>query len=144
MEFDVRMPQLTEVQIRLDELFNYVDALHRKLDDALALAAAAPGPVSQPEVLSQPEAKPAKRARAPKAPSAPTPAATDANVADDHVEDEDALRARVEFEAKRITRQFGIGATRAAISRVAGNGALRVDDVPAVHLPALLTELQVM
>jgi hypothetical protein len=137
MEFDIRMPQLTEVQTRLDELFNHVDALYRKLDD-LALAAAAPGPVAQPEAPA-----PAKRARAPKAPPAPTPAATDANGEDHDIEDEDALRARVEFEAKRTTRQFGIGGTRAAIARVA-DGALRVDDVPASRLTAVLSALQAL
>ncbi len=70
--------------------------------------------------------------------------AADAKDEEHDVEDEDTLRARVDFEAKRVTRQFGIGATRAAIKRMAGNGVLRVDEVPAVKLPALLAELQAL
>jgi hypothetical protein len=134
MTLDIRLSQLDEVQTRLDELFNHIDALHRKLDD-LKLAAA--------PIFDAPELPPkVNRTRKAKASPAATPTATD--VTEDHdAEDEDTLRARVEFEAKRTTRQFGIGGTRAAISRVA-DGALRVDDVPAAHLAAVLTALQAL
>ena len=120
-------------------------ALAKKLD-ALALVVAAPGPVSQSEASEPVKSAPAKRVRTPKAaPTTPTSVAADANREDhEDVDDEDALRARCEFEARRTTRQFGIGGTRAAIARVAGDGVLRVDDVPTARLAAVLSELQAM
>jgi hypothetical protein len=142
MEFDIRMPQLTEVQTRLDELFNHVDALHRKLDD-LTLAAAAPGPVAQPEAPAPVQEKaPAKRGRKAAAAPAATPAAN-GEAEDTDEEDEDTLRARVEFEEKRVRRLFGINGARAAISKAA-DGVLRIDDVPAARLTAVLTALQAL
>jgi hypothetical protein len=112
---------------------------------ALILATAAPGPVSQPEPLqSEPAKRAAQRGHAQKESSIPKQTVPDAKGEDHGVEDEDTLRARVDFEAKRTTRQFGIGATRAAIKRIAGDAVLRVDEVPAVLLPTLLAELQAL
>jgi hypothetical protein len=159
MELEVHLPQLDAVIAKLDQLREAIKnidtvgactgndvelcvrtvlALDKKLD-TLALTAAAPGSVSQPEI----PVKPTKRARTAKAPPAATPTAADANGEEHCAEDEDALRARVEFEAKRTTRQFGIGGTRAAIGRVV-DGALRVDDVPAARLTAVLSALQAL
>jgi hypothetical protein len=59
-------------------------------------------------------------------------------------EDEDALRARTAFEAKRVSRTHGVGAMRAAIKRIAGNGMLTVDEVPPKQLGDLLAALQAL
>lgn len=60
------------------------------------------------------------------------------------IEDEDALRARTQFESKRVARTFGIGASRALIKKVAGDGILQIDDVPSWQLLQLLDELRAM
>jgi hypothetical protein len=135
-----------ELRLQLDTLIAKVDELEKRLD-GFALVAA---PLLQPESAK-------RRMRAPKAPSAPTSASNDdippRPGANDHIGlapseeesfDEDALRVRVEFEAKRTTRQFGISATRAAIARVAGAEVVRLHDVPRSRLPSLLTELQAL
>jgi PII-like signaling protein len=129
---------------QLDEMIELLEKLDKKLD-ALALTSAASSPVVQPEVSEPVKPAPAKRAR--KASTAATPAATpvasNVNGEDHDVEDEDALRARVEFEARRVQRLIGISGMRAAISRVA-DGVLRIDDVPAAQLEAALTALQAL
>jgi hypothetical protein len=165
MELELRLPQLETLAAKIDEVvrnqkaaeavsactdidteacLTRLEAIEQKLD-ALILAAATPGPVSQPEPpQSAPAERAPKRGRTQKAPLMRQQTAAEAMDEDHRVEDEDTLRARVDFEAKRTTRQFGIGATRAAIKRIAGDGVLRVDDVPAVQLPLLLTELQAL
>ena len=92
MELEVRLPQIDTVIAKIDEL-------DKKLD-ALALAAAATAPVSQPEPATP--TAPARRGRQRKAAEIEIldvkPIGVE-NGEDTNVEDEDALRARVEFEA---------------------------------------------
>jgi hypothetical protein len=82
---------------------------------------------------------PAKGQRVP-VPDGADGAAEDTN--DD--EDEEDLRARASFEARRTTRLYGIAGTRAAIKKIAGANVLNVDDVPVAKLPALITALQAL
>jgi hypothetical protein len=137
MHVQVRLPQL-------DALIAWLEALDRKLD-TLILAATTPGSAPQPEPpRSEPAKRAAKRKHTQKAPPIPKETAPEAKNEEHDTEDEGTLRARVAFEAKRTTRQFGIGATRAAIKRIAGDGVLRVDEVPAEQLSALLSALQAL
>jgi hypothetical protein len=139
MELEVRLPQL-------DTLLTKIEALSDKID-AMALAAAAPGPVVQPETPAavwsspawvQPEdIEPSLARGKPKRGRKAKPAA------DGEIEDEDTLRARVEFEEKRVRRLFGINGARAAISGAA-DGVLRIDDVPVARLTAVLSALQAL
>jgi hypothetical protein len=163
MDLEVRLPQLDTLIAKIDELQKAVDAVSactnidteacltrlEALDqrlDTLILAAATPG--SAPPQPEPPQSEPAKRAakrkHTQKAPSITKETVPDAKDEEHDAEDEGTLRARVDFESKRTTRQFGIGATRAAIKRIAGEGVLRVDEVPAVQLSALLSALQAL
>jgi hypothetical protein len=135
MDVEIHLPQLEQLLKETAKNSSLLTLLVDKID-VLTLAAAASGPVSQPEPAAA--AARAKR-RSPKSPPAPAAEPNDK----DHVEDEDALRARCEFEAKRTTRLVGLNGTRAAIARVA-DGVLRIDDVPAARLPALLSALQAL
>ncbi len=140
MTFDIRMPQLVEMQT-LDELYDHVDALHQKIDDALAQRVGVSPAAS--EVPAETKPKRTRKAAAPTALAPATPAVSQTNGEDTDVEDEDALRARCEFEAKRVQRLIGIGGMRAALSRVA-DGVLHIDDVPAARLASVLTALQAL
>jgi len=155
MELVVRLPQLDELKAKLDQLLEVlgnVDTVGAGTACGVELCVKA---LLAHDKMSE-SVQPTRRARTAKAPPASTPTAssaaaaastltaTDANGKDhEDVEDEDALRARVEFEAKRTTRQFGIAATRTVISSVA-DGALRIDDVPAARLAAALSALQAL
>jgi hypothetical protein len=71
-----------------------------------------------------------------------TEAVETAEATDD--DEADALRARCEFEAKRVQRILGVGGVRSALRKVTGASVLRVDDVPAWQLAEVFVELQAM
>jgi hypothetical protein len=140
MEIELNLPP------QFYEMLHRLEAFDQKLDRLVEQFNAAPRPVSEPEPPPVPKQPvPAKRRR--KAvwtlPEEVTSDVNGANAAGGE-EDEDALRARVEFEGKRVQRMFGVGAMRAAVKRVAGDGVLRIDDVPLPQLGELLTALQAL
>jgi hypothetical protein len=136
MEFEIRV-MVGDV----DELCKVVDAL------SAVQTATAPVQMDLP-LIDKP--KPAPKARrtpratekAAVAPQAVEPVKVNGEALDD--DDDDALRAQVAFEGKRITRTLGIGGMRAAIRKVTGENILQIDDVPVAQLPALLTALQAL
>jgi hypothetical protein len=150
MNMEIRFPQLEELLDWDAEVRDLIEALNDKLAalnskiDALAPAVAAPAPTPIDPPLSESEPKPAPKKRGrPSKVKASTGNGEDH--ADEDVNNEDDLRARVTFEAKRVTRTLGIGGMRAAIRKATGGAnILQVDDVPASKLPLLLTELQAM
>jgi hypothetical protein len=140
---EIRLPQLEEMKQQLQAQNELLQAQNDKIDAlALAVAGATSAPVDPPLSESEPKPVTKKRGRPPKA------AVIKGNGEADEDEDdnnEDDLRARVAFEAKRVTRTLGIGGMRAAIRKATGGAnILQVDDVPASKLSVLLTELQAM
>lgn len=139
MEITIKTPQIDELNVK-------IDAMNQKIDQLL-LATTALAPVQMDLPLTdQPKPAP-KTKRAPRATDRATPAQQavepiKANGEDIDDDADDALRAQVAFEGKRVTRVLGIGGMRAAIRKVTGENILQVDDVPATQLPALLAALQ--
>jgi hypothetical protein len=139
---EISFPQLEEMilgQVNAEWLEKQLRAVHEKLD-ALTAAVAV---LSSAPVVESAAAEPSKPAPLSKAKRTPRQVETPKANGEDQESEED-LRARVAFEAKRIGRTFGIGAVRAVIKKTTGENILQVDDVPASHLPVLLTELQAM
>jgi hypothetical protein len=147
MDVEVRLPQLDEVLVK-------IEAINKKLD-ALALAAVTPSPtqLDLPLTDKPPADKPKATTKTKRGAvrivgvshthtqTAETAQSSNGEAPEDH-NDEDTQRARAAFEAKRVARTLGIGALRATIKKVAGDGILQVDDVPAWQLLQLLSELQ--
>lgn len=135
-QLDEALKAVVEVSDQNTVLIDLVKGLNTKMD-ALALAISAPG-AARIEPAEKPE-----RAKARRAAARPEPVA--ANGEDEEAEDnEEDLRAEATFEAKRTTRQFGIGRTRTAIRKVGGPDANTIDDVPAAKLPKLVDELRAL
>ncbi len=154
MEITVKIPQLDALLAELETVKTYL----KDLLETNRVAAIATPALAQPEPAAEPE----RRGRRRKVVLVSTtstvtgiahgksevfepaaPAATNGAAGEDQ-DDEDTLRARASFEAKRVQRTLGIGASRAVIKKIAGDGVLQIDDVPAGQLPQLLDELQAL
>jgi hypothetical protein len=147
MEIELTLPPaFYEMLNRLEAFDQKLDRLVEMFAEALANMVEAP-PESEPEP-PQPEQPKAKR-KASKIPGVEHVRLENVRLVGieprpTNGEDEDALRARVAFESKRVQRMLGVGAMRAAIKRVAGHGVLQIDDVPPQQLGELLTALQAL
>jgi hypothetical protein len=159
LKIEVLLPQLEDLKDMVWRLSNGVDDTRTKVD-ALMRDAGFPMPggslymdekastraeLDEKTRAARAEATPKPRKRRTAAPDdakPPEPEPGKPNGEDQ--DDEDTLRARIGFEAKRVQRTLGVGALRVAIRKVAGADILQVDDVPVPRLAALLTELQAL
>jgi hypothetical protein len=146
---EIYFPQLEELGDRDAEIRDFIKQIADRmnaLESAIATITAAPTPQPeqvQPELPlteAPPETKKPRRTKA--TVKGNGEAAAPQHKDDD--EDEEDLRARATFEARRTTRLYGIAGTRATIKRVAGPTVLNVDDVPTEKLPALIEALQAL
>lgn len=161
MDMEIYFPQLEEILDRdaaIKDLLKMMADRMNTLESAIAAITATPTP--RPPVQTQQELPFDEASPAPKKPAKGkgskvktlnaqhAPAATDgADGAEDNsgdLEDEEDLRGRASFEARRTTRLFGIAGTRATIKQVAGANILTVDDVPVAKLPTLIKALQAL